>query len=423
MLAVMAVGTAEASGQNFTVERLASGLTRPTFVTQAPGDDNTLYITELDGAIKQLDLSTGIIDTFATLSASTVAYGGLHTIAFHPDFQNNGKFYAAHLVDSSDFFPYPASSLDEYTVDIFGAVSLTRNLFQERHLSLSNGSHSIGWIGFDPTAPDSETLYVTIGDGFCWCSLTNTSPYGKVLMFDTSQASPAWEVLHSGLRNPWKASFDSATGDLFIGDVGHSLREEVNFALSGTSGFDFGWATREGTTIGIEPDDPTRTTIDPIFETFHRESPAEEDGHDEHEHDLSGNFSITGGYVYRGPVSELQGQYFFADFVSQRIWSGEFDRSTDPNSFDGDNLTGVTERKAELDALIPGGGSLDWIVSFGEDNARNLYLVDFGDGFLAPPETGEIFRITAVPEPAVEFLQLASLVTIGLCYRKLRSRD
>ena len=112
--------------------------------------------------------------------------------------------------------------------------------------------------------------------------------------------------------------------------------------------------------------------------------------------------------MYRGPVSELQGQYFFADFVSQRIWSGTFDRSTDLNSFDGDNLTGVTERKAELDALIPGGGSLDWIVSFGEDNARNLYLVDFGDGFSGPPETGELFRITPVPEPSAEFLQLAS---------------
>lgn len=181
---------------------------------------------------------------------------------------------------------------------------------------------------------------------------------------------------HSGLRNPWRASFDRETGDLYIGDVGLNTIEEIDFAKAGTSGLDFGWAKREGTLPGPE-NGPQGDSLNPIWETTHS----------------AGNYSIVGGYIYRGPISELQGHYFLADTVSQRIWSGVFDRDTDPNTFNGDNLTDFSERKAELDALIPGGGSIDYVVSFGEDNSGNLYIIDYGDGFEPTPGSGEIFLL------------------------------
>jgi hypothetical protein len=144
---------------------------------------------------------------------------------------------------------------------------------------------------------------------------------------------------------------------------------------------------------------PQGDTVDPIHVTTRAE----------------GNFTITGGYMYRGPVSELQGQYIFADFVSHKIYSGEFDRDTDPNAFDGNNLTNVTERQAELNSLIPGGGSIDYIVSFGEDNAGNLYIIDFGDGFEPTAGSGQIFVIQAVPEPAAVVMAILAVAMAAQC--------
>jgi hypothetical protein len=93
-------------------------------------------------------------------------------------------------------------------------------------------------------------------------------------------------------------------------------------------------------------------------------------------------YSVTGGYVYRGPIAEIQGHYFFADYVSERIWSLVWDRS-DPAGFDGSNFTGLTDRTAELASDV---GSINEISSFAEDTPGNLYILDLG---------GEIFRVTS----------------------------
>jgi hypothetical protein len=393
-------------GQSFIVERVASGLNSPTYVTQAPGEDGSLYITELGGAIKKLDLVTGTISTFATLDDAASATGGLHTMAFHPGFQNNGKFYAAHILAPYAPFNNFVNRLDEYTVNSGGAVMLSRKLLEEEHSTTVNGSHAIDWVGFDPTDSIGDTLYATMGDGYINNSRPPTSPFGKVLSFDTSVTDPTWELVHSGLRNPWRASFDRATGDLYIGDVGFRSAEEINFAKSGTTGLDFGWAYREG--MGPGPNStPQGDTVDPIHVTTRAE----------------GNFTITGGYLYRGPVSELQGQYIFADFVSHKIYSGEFDRDSDPNAFDGDNLANVTERQTEWNALIPGGGSIDYIVSFGEDNAGNLYIIDFGDGFEPTAGSGQIFVIQAVPEPAAVVMAILAVAMAAQCRCRKKRLD
>ncbi len=366
-----------AYGQGFTVGQVASGLDSPTYVTQAPGDNNTLYITELGGAIKQLDLTTGVISPFTTMDAATHWSGGLHTMAFHPDFQTNGKFYVTRSLDPYGSFTKFVNRLDEFMVDGGGSVSHSRMLLEAQHSSSSNASHAIDWVGFDPTDPNSDTVYASIGDGFINNSRPPGSPFGKILAFDTSEADPNWQLHHSGLRNPWRASFDRQNGDMYIGDVGLSSVEEINFAKAGTSGLDFGWADCEGACP--DPNGPQGDALNPIHQVPRPEFN-----------------SIVGGYVYRGPVTELEGQYFFADTVRDEIWSGTFDRDTDPNSFNGANLTGLTDRTAEINSLIPGGdpnNPIDNIVSFGEDNAGNLYFVDLGDDFIPTPGSGAVYVI------------------------------
>jgi hypothetical protein len=102
---------------------------------------------------------------------------------------------------------------------------------------------------------------------------------------------------------------------------------------------------------------------------------------------------MTGGYVYRGPVAELQGTYFFADFVAGRVYSGNFNRDTNPASFNGANLANFQDRTDELESLVLGGADIHFVTAFGEDNAGNLYIVKFGNGFFPPNGQGEIFRI------------------------------
>ena len=213
------------------------------------------------------------------------------------------------------------------------------------------------------------------------------------------------EVYLSGLRNPWRASFDRATGDMYIGDVGEATYEEVNFLKAGTNDAaatprDFGWPQREGTGNGPTPG-PSTGSLNPIRQRTHAQ----------------GDFSVTGGYLYRGPIAELQGKYIYGDFVAQRLYALDFDRNTDPATFDGARGT-WTDMTTAFNALVvdPTDSSytaalagqlfgVDRLVSFGEDNAGNLYIVDFGygtDTFSGHPPAGrdEIFRFSVVPEPA-----------------------
>ena len=167
------------------------------------------------------------------------------------------------------------------------------------------------------------------------------------------------EIWAYGLRNPWRPSFDRLTGDLYIADVGQNQVEEINFQpASSTGGENYGWRVMEGTRCNFSNDplpcnDPS--FISPIHEYTHSGGP-------------DGGFSITGGYVYRGPIPELQGIYFFADYVSNQIWSFRFD---------GLNKTDFVNRTAEL---APDVGSLRSISSFGEDALGNLYFTNLSDG-------------------------------------------
>jgi hypothetical protein len=179
------------------------------------------------------------------------------------------------------------------------------------------------------------------------------------------------EIWAYGLRNPWRASFDRLTGDLWIGDVGQSNREEVDFQVASSDGGEnYGWRLREGTIAtptGGVGGPPPPGNVEPIYDYGRGGG------------DFQGG-AVVGGFVYRGPDPEIQGMYFFADTVSLNIWT------MIPGS-------PPTVDNVESD-LPPDVGTLPAIVSFGEDAIGNLYMVNLGSSSFQPPlGTGSIYRI------------------------------
>ncbi len=147
------------------------------------------------------------------------------------------------------------------------------------------------------------------------------------------------EAYLTGLRNVYRASFDRANGDLWMGDVGEVFVEEVSFLKAGTnvSGppADLGWPQREGT-LGSDVPGAPESLVNP-FTAVTALQPLQQFVHD------GGGEAVIGGYVYRGPVAELQGKYFYSDFVTtgnaNQIWMLEFDRNTPTANYNGNNGT------------------------------------------------------------------------------------
>ncbi len=421
----------------FKVQRIATELDQPVDVVQAPGDTSSIYVVEGQtndfddgngsGQILKVDLATGTKTSFLRIEdIHRPREGGLHGLAFHPDFQTNGKFYVSWVKNPNEGNLQPQVRLDEYEV-VADVPTHARTLIDLTHLNTAPW-HNIDWVGFKPgvTGVEREHLYVTMGDGglqadnpnFTGESQNLNSIRGKVLRIDVSAAdaypedatrnygfpldnpfaddgdeNTLGEIYHYGLRNPWRASFDSATGDMYIGDVGFNSSEEIDFAKAGEAGLDFGWPIREGTleTPVVGVGGPQGDSRNPIFELLH-----------DADKGLPVVASITGGRVYRGPITELQGQYVFAEAAAGAVLSGTFDRDTDPATFDGDNLTGFTIRTDEFNALIDGEGEINVVVAFGEDAFGHLYLVDFSLGSFGNQfGQGEVYRL--IPDLPADF--------------------
>lgn len=396
----------------YRVERVLSGLNQPIYMTQAPNDNNSLYIVEradngnVLGRIRKYDQITQTSSTFLDMTGGITSDGGVLSMAFSPNYQTNGLFYVASNASG-------VNRLDEYQT-IGGVPTFQRRLLQ--YNNLDNVYHTINWIGFRPGGGANE-LFVTTGDGGTQANSANfnktlieslDSPYGKILRVDTSGSFPtpaadpthaSIDVVARGLRNPYRASFDRQTGGMFIGDVGFIRVEEVSylsastFANPGSWPVDFGWTDREGTISTGTPfagGPGSPGDINPIFDYVHQGYPLNTTL--PHVSLIDGE-SITAGYVYRGPVPELQGKYFFADFNDNKIYSMDFNQSTPVASYNGANTTNLVNRTTEFNNLVPGGANIQRVTSFAEDNAGNLYIVKFGNGFFPPLGEGEIFRI------------------------------
>lgn len=377
------------AGSGDIVAELVGDRSEPVFMTSAPGDPDRLFVVGKAGQITILDPATGTVVSppFLTIPSTQMLKDGeqgLLSMAFHPDYATNGRFFVFLINAAGDIEirEYARSAGNPDVADpSSGNVILTIP-----HPVRDN--HNGGWIGFGPDG----YLYISTGDGGGGGDPDNNaqnvnSLLGKMLRIDVNgddfagdpsrdyaipddnpfaNGAGADEIWAVGLRNAWRPSFDRLTGDLYIADVGQGSREEINFQEAGSAGgANYGWVIREGTTVydpnrpgNLPPDSPLLT--DPVFEYGHS-------------FDANGGFSVTGGYVYRGTAPGMQGVYFYADFVTDQLWSF---RVVDGKVVDQANRTAQ---------LVVDGGTVDNIASFAEDGRGNLYVVGLD---------GQIFRLT-----------------------------
>lgn len=367
--------------ETLAVRRVTASASAPlSAVGRASGD---LLVGERAGRIRVLDPATGAFNPMAFLDISafvgTAGEGGLLGLALAPDYEASGTFYVhiTNLAGDTEIRRYQRSAGDPDLADPgSGDVILTVDQPADNH----NG----GWIGFGPDG----FLYIGLGDGGgggdSYDNGQNVNTLlGAMLRIDPSAddfpgdanrdyAIPAGnpfaggggapEIYAYGLRNPYRSSFDSATGDLYIGDVGQGDLEEIDLVRPGEAGLNFGWPVREGTAMEQGPDSPDFTP--PVAEYGHGSGP------------LQGN-SLTGGIVYRGPVAELEGDYVFADFISNNIWSFPVSAVAQGETIASSGFTILT------DSLAPDAGSLSGIAGFAEDVSGNLYILTIGGSIFA----------------------------------------
>jgi len=363
------------SATPLTTELVASGLDRPVYICSAPGDSSRLFIVEQFNA-RILVLKGGTVQSTPFLDIDSLVSTdanerGLLGLVFHPDYQSNGFFYVNYtdLSGNTEVARFSVSANPDV------ADPDTRQTIITYAQPFSN--HNAGMLAF---GPGDGYLYIAAGDGGSGGDPGNRAQsgnilLGKILRIDVDGGTPYAippdnpfvdsasyldEIWALGVRNPWRFTFDRATGDMYIADVGQNAWEEIDFQPASSGGENYGWRCYEGNHVYNSLDcGPSTDYIFPIHE---------------YNHD-NGNCSVTGGYVYRGcAVPDLDGTYFFADFCSGSIWSFRYDGST---------MTDFTDRTAEL--YPPGSATIGTIASFGEDINGELYIVDLAGG--------EIFKI------------------------------
>ncbi len=370
----------------FRVRRVATGFSAPLYLTAVPDNSGRVFVVQQGGQIRILNPSTGAIGAMPFLDiAGTISSGGergLLGFALAPDFATSGSFYVyvTNAAGNTEVRRYQTMSGNRDIGDpSSGDVILT--------FTQPFANHNGGWMDFG----SDGFLYIGSGDGGGGGDPQNNAQntnllLGKLLRIDVrSDGFPgdanrdytipssnpfatnggAPEVWTYGLRNPFRNSFDRVTGNLYIGDVGQNLIEEIDLIPSGQSGLNFGWSRLEGTqTFNGTP--PPNATL-PIAEYSHGSGP------------VQGN-SVTGGYVYRGPVESLQGQYIFGDFITGALWSIPATSLTQGQTFSSNRFTIRTTE------FTPTAGTITNIASFGVDQTSNLYIVDYdGEIFVIEP--------------------------------------
>jgi len=339
---------------------VVGGLDRPVQVVSANDHLGRLFIAEQRGRILVLSSKRAEAPRVFLDMASLVSCcenGGLLSVVFHPAYATNGIFFVLYVNADGDTAvaryhrqAISPDSADPATAEILFVVPQPKDNVPNHH----GGTLQFGPDGY---------LYISIGDGGAYVRVTNRAQelqhlLGKLLRIDVSAersyrvppdnpfvgtpgARP--EIWSFGSRNPWRFSFDRASGDLFIGDVGQDAWEEIDAVTYAQSrGANYGWPSTEGS--HCYPPGASCSTAGltlPALE-YHR--------------DLG--CSVTGGYRYRGTRwPTLYGTYLYADFCSGRIWAA--------NSRDAHWSSSVI---ADTDMTI---------VSFGEDEDGELYVVDY----------------------------------------------
>ncbi|HKP19181.1 MAG TPA: PQQ-dependent sugar dehydrogenase [Gaiellaceae bacterium] len=335
---------------------LAKGLAPLTAAVAAPGERDRLYLVGRAGVVRVLDHGKLLPRAFLNVTPRVVTAGemGLLSIAFDPEYAANHRVYAFYTD------PDRRLTISRFTV-AQGAADPRSEEVLLRVDHPQGPYHNGGQVAFGP----DRKLYAGFGDGGYIQDPPRLIPdpdgnsqnldvlLGKIVRLDVARGDGTPQIVAYGLRNPWRFSFTPA-GDLVIGDVGWNTAEEVDVVPRGAGLLNFGWSTYEGTTLRTDgpPLNPAGVLTPPAY-TYRTH--------------VSGNCSITGGYVYRGKAAVLRGRYVFGDYCSGRVWSG---------NLAGSRLAGVRA----LPFRIP------QLTTFGEGPAGELY---------AATGTGRLYRIAA----------------------------
>lgn len=378
-----------------------SGLTSPVAFVQDPTDRSVQFVVQQGGRIRAV--RSGVIQgaDFLNLSGviSTGGERGLLGMVFAPDYASSGRFFVNFTNSAGDTVvarfkrstnPLVADASSRFDLRWGGASGLA-------YIDQPYTNHNGGHLAFGPDG----YLYIGLGDGGSGDDPEHRAQnpaelLGKMLRVDVSVgdsdaigyripsdnpfvtlSGARGEIWAFGLRNPWRYSFDDisrgGTGALVMGDVGQNNYEEINYQRSGASGRNYGWRNREGAHDHVTSLAPAYTPLtEPIYE-----------------YDHSVGESITGGFVYRGHLlgGAYRGRYFFADFISGRVWSLSLAFSTTTGE---PSTTGVIEHTSQLG----GQTTLGNISSFGVDADGELYIVSYSKG--------TVFKVLG-PNPASDF--------------------
>ncbi|MFZ1703617.1 MAG: PQQ-dependent sugar dehydrogenase [Saprospiraceae bacterium] len=298
---------------------ISSNLSSPIQISNAADGTNRVFVAEKGGRIKVFNKNYMLIDTLITISnMGTGNEQGLLSFVFHPDFKNNGHFYVFHteaITYSLIVDRYTISSTDPDKANVGSKLPIL-NILHPGNTNHNGGEMHFGKDGY---------LYLSTGDGGSGNDPQDNGQdslalLGKILRIDvngssgqnnfiipTDNPNPTSPVYCYGLRNPFRWSFDRFTGDMYIGDVGQSAREEISYrAASQIVGSNFGWDCFEGSLL--------HPTAAPCLAYINYVAPI-------YEYPItSTNKSVIGGNVYRGyTYPDLKGWYFATDYFSQNL--------------------------------------------------------------------------------------------------------
>jgi glucose/arabinose dehydrogenase len=354
----------------------------PIGLYNAGDGTNRLFVAEQEGVIRVFDNSPNIsiANVFLDITDRVLFGGeqGLLGLAFHRNFTENGYFYVDYVTDNPRRTVIARYSVSKNNTNQADQSSETILLEVLQPFSNHNG----GQIAFGPDG----YLYIAMGDGGGAGDPQGNGQnlsalLGKILRIDVDNPSGSLnysipddnpffnntldyreEIYAYGLRNPWRFSFDPATGWLWVADVGQNRMEEIDIVKKGGN---YGWNIMEGSLCYSPSSGCNKTGLElPIWD---------------YGHDVGS--SITGGFVYRGPeLNELYEAYVYGDYVSGRIWALRYDGVT----------TSINTELVDTSLNIP---------SFGLDQENRLYICAF-DGRIyklavkdiTPPTIGNIVQ-------------------------------
>lgn len=337
----------------FTWQLLVSGLERP--VDLQPDGSGRLFVIEKAGRIRIIQNGGLLLQPFLDISqrvGSERNEQGLLGLAFHPQYTQNGRFFVNYTDNNGD------TVIARFQVSADPNVADPNSEVKILGVGQPFANHNGGVLAFGPDG----YLYAGLGDGGSQGDPSGNGQslntlLGKILRIDVDSEEPyaippdnpfGDEIWVYGLRNPWRISFDTLTDDLYIGDVGQNAWEEIDFLPAGSpGGANFGWNYREGA-HDYEGNAPAGL-IEPVAEYSHPE----------------GGCSITGGYVYRGPMPEWNGIYLYGDYCTGLIWG-----------LIGSDNGWQNQLLFDVDVTI---------TSFGQDETGELYLVS---------DNGGVYRLT-----------------------------